>query len=148
MIRPVLPADAPAWQSLRSALWPEVPAADHEADIERFFWSLGEVDTGCVVAEEEGVLAGFAELSVRTYVDGCQDDQVGYLEGWYVAPGWRQRGIGRALVAAGESWARARKCREFASDTELTNHDGQGAHVALGFTEVARLVVYRKSLLP
>ena len=75
MIRPVLPTDAPAWHAFRSALWPETSVGENEADIERFFWSLGEVDTGCLVAEEDGVMIGFAELSVRSYADGCESDR-------------------------------------------------------------------------
>lgn len=145
MIRIVCPADRDVWRALRAALWPDMPAEEHETDIARYFWSL-PADELCLVAEEEGVVVGFAELSVRPYADGCATDRVGYLEGWYVAPPWRRRGVGRALVAGGEAWARERRCREFASDTELENGMSQDAHVALGFAEVARVVCYRKSL--
>ncbi|WP_245606073.1 GNAT family N-acetyltransferase [Thermus amyloliquefaciens] len=80
------------------------------------------------VAEVEGRLVGFVEVSLRPYAEGCATRPVGYLEGWYVAPEWRWQGIGRALVEAAEAWARARGCQEMASDAELGNLLGQEVH--------------------
>lgn len=146
MIRPVTRADADAWCALRTALWPEGSATEHAMEIERFFWSPGDT-AACLVAEAEGDVVGFVELDIRPYAEGCTTDRVGYLEGWYVAPAWRRRGIGRALVTAAEAWAGAQGCREFASDTPLGNTGSQAAHQALGFREVERIVCYCKSLL-
>lgn len=145
MIRPAIPADAEGWGALRTALWPEGSAEDHAVDIARYFWS-GDDDVACLMADGPHGLVGFAELSVRTYAEGCVTDRIGYLEGWYVTPAWQRRGIGRALVAAGEAWARGRGCREFASDTTLDNATSQAAHGALGFREVERVVCYCKVL--
>lgn len=83
---------------------------------------------------------------MRDYAEGCGSRPVGYLEGWYVIPEARRRGIGRALVEAAEAWARARGCTEMASDTELANRLSQMAHSRLGYEETERLVHYRKSL--
>ncbi|MHC4375797.1 MAG: GNAT family N-acetyltransferase [Planctomycetota bacterium] len=94
----------------------------------------------------EGAVLGFAELSVRSFAEGCRSDRVGYLEGWYVLPAERGRGVGRALVEAACDWARDQGCTEFASDTELDNRDSQAAHGALGFAEVGRLVLFRREL--
>ncbi len=53
-----------------------------------------------------GNAAGFVEASVRRdYVNGTQSPPVGFLEGLYVAPASRGRGVARALVQAAESWA-------------------------------------------
>lgn len=145
MIRAVMPADVRHWRRLRASLWPETPDAAHAIDIQRFFWSSGP-DDACLVAEEEGALVGFIELSIRGYAEGCDTDRVGYVEGWYVEPAWRRRGIGRALMAAGETWVRSRGCREFASDAVLDNALSHQAHLALRFTEVERIVCYRKTL--
>lgn len=114
-------------------------------EIERFFWS-GESPAACLVAETEEGVIGFVELSIRGYAEGCDTDRIGYLEGWYVAPEWRRRGIGRALVLAAERWAQAQGCREFASDTPLENVASQAAHRALGFIEAERVVCYCKPL--
>ena len=87
-----------------------------------------------------------AELSVRRYAEGCTTNRVGYLEGWYVTPGFRGRGVGRMLVAAAEAWAREQGCTEFASDTELENEDSFRAHEACGFESVAVIRCFRKIL--
>jgi N-acetylglutamate synthase-like GNAT family acetyltransferase len=63
-------------------------------------------DTPIIVAERDGSIAGVAILSLHQT-----------LSGWYatldelvVAPGWRQHGIGAALIAATVQIARGRGC--------------------------------------
>lgn len=146
MIRPVTRADAGAWQAMRQALWPETTDEEHATDITRYFWS-GDDDAACLVADSPGGIIGFVELSIRPYAEGCVTERVGYLDGWYVAPAWRRRGVGRALVAASEAWARRQGCREFASDTPLDNITSQAAHQALGFVEAERITCYCKPLV-
>ena len=75
---------------------------------------------------------------------GCTTDRIGFLEAWYVDPDWRGRGMGRALVARAEAWARAAGCREMASDTEPAYPLSPAAHAALGYEEVARF--FRKDI--
>ena len=146
MIRAAVPADAVPWRRLRASLWPGTPVVEHETDIMRFFWSSG-TDAACLVAEVDGTIVGFIELAIRGHAEGCETDRVGYVEGWYVEPGRRRQGVGRALMAAGETWARASGCSEFASDTLLEHRLGHQAHLALGFAEVHRIVCYRKLLV-
>jgi aminoglycoside 6'-N-acetyltransferase I len=146
-VRRAAPSDRDAWIALRVALWPEGSAHDHATDVDR--WYFDPDGSMCLVGvERSGAVVGFIELSLRSYAEGCESTPVGYVEGWYVAPSARHLGVGRALMAGGEAWARAQGCREFASDTELGNVASQRAHVALGFAEVERIVCYRKSLLP
>lgn len=54
----------------------------------------------------------------------------------YVVPEARRRGVGRALIAAADEWARAQGCTEFASDTLADNDVSTAAHQALGFEEL------------
>jgi aminoglycoside 6'-N-acetyltransferase I len=61
-----------------------------------------------------------------------------------VDPGWRGRGVGRALVQQAEAWARAKGCQEMASDTTPEYPLSPGAHAALGYDEVERY--FRKAL--
>jgi aminoglycoside 6'-N-acetyltransferase I len=152
-IRHAEPADADQWQALRSALWPEEEPAVLAADVTRFFATStrgpGTMPEAVLVAAEAGrspSLVGFAELSRRAYAEGCVTSPVGFLEGWYVTPGHRRQGIGRALVAAAEAWAMAKGCREFASDAPAENTVSAAAHHALGFDEVVILRCFRKSL--
>lgn len=71
---------------------------------------------------------------------------VAFLEGWYVDPDVRRRGLGAALLQAVEGWARARGLKELASDTTIDNAASLQAHLALGFDEVERQICFRKSL--
>lgn len=101
----------------------------------------------CVLlAETDGQVVGFLEASLRDYAEGCETSPVSYLEGWFVAEPYRRRGVGAALVRAAEDWARSQGCTEMASDAELHNLDSHRAHEALGYEEVERVVVFRKTL--
>lgn len=144
-VRPVRAGDAAAWARLRSELWPGSDD-DHAGDISGFLVGELREPLEVVVAELAGELVGFAEVSLRDFAEGCSSSPVGYLEGWYVSPRARGMGVGAALVAAAERWARDRGCVEFASDTELANEAGAAAHRALGFEESGILRCFRKSL--
>ena len=99
-----------------------------------------------LVAEHDGTLAGFVELSLRAYAEGCETSPVAYLEGWYVSPDARGTGVGRALLNAAEMWGRAQGCTEFASDAEADNASSADAHRACGFEEVSLVRCFRKRL--
>jgi aminoglycoside 6'-N-acetyltransferase I len=148
IIRPVESGDRGEWLRMRAVLWPEGPSAEHAAEIDAYFQQSTDAQPAAVLVCEgsPGRLWGFAELSIRPYAEGCRTDRVAYLEGWYVDPAQRRKGIGRALVAAAEVWARAQRCSEFASDTDLPNEVSHHAHLALGFEEAARIICFRKSL--
>jgi aminoglycoside 6'-N-acetyltransferase I len=108
---------------------------------------VGREDAIALVAQRaDGGLCGFAEIGARSVADGCDSSPVAYLEGWYVDPDLRGRGVGAALVQAAEDWARAHGYVELASDAELGNVGGQRAHTGVGFIEVGRAVLYLKSL--
>lgn len=143
--RPVRAADAPAWARLRQALWPS-DTNEHEEEIAQFFEGPENPALTTIVAEREGEILGFAEVSLRAYAEGCSSSPVGYLEGWYVVPEARRQGVGRALVRAAELWAKEQGCTEFASDTELENTRSAAAHRALGFEEVEIIRCFRKPL--
>ena len=151
-IRPVQSGDRTEWTSLRLALWPDEDETAHRAAVERFFAQprmLGSMPEAALVAaapDADHALVGFAEVSRRPYAEGCETSPVGFLEGWYVIPERRGQGVGRALLAAAERWARDLGCREFASDAVADNAVSAAAHRALGFEEVVVLRCFRKSL--
>lgn len=135
-------ADLPAWVAMRAALWPEEDAGALAAEAAR--WLHAGAD-GVFLAEVDGQPAGMAEASLRHgHVNGTATSPVGFLEAWYVAPPWRGRGIGRALVQAVEAWTRVRGCTELASDARLDNTAGRAAHLACGFAEAERVVFFRR----
>ena len=145
-IRAAVVDDLDVWVAMRQALWPEESADELRADAEAFFQDRGWRAATLLCEDEAGRAVGMIELSLRSYAEGCDSSPVPFVEGWFVVPDARRRGIGRALVAAAEVWARERGHREIASDTQLWNTDSQAAHLALGFEEAERAVHYRKSL--
>jgi aminoglycoside 6'-N-acetyltransferase I len=147
-VRAVEPGDAAAWQRMREALWPG--HADHAAEIAAYFAhpDTGTREAGHAVflAEVEDQPCGFLELGLRSYAQGCLTTPVPYIEGWWVEPSHRRRGVGRALMAAAAAWAQARGFTELASDCGLANAASTAAHLACGFNEVGRIVCFRKAL--
>ena len=97
------------------------------------------------LAREEGKAVGFAQCQLRRdYVEGTESSPVGYLEGVYVAEGYRKRGLARQLAAECENWAK--EMVEFASDCELGNEESLAFHLAIGFEEMNRIICFAKKL--
>jgi aminoglycoside 6'-N-acetyltransferase I len=93
-----------------------------------------------------GGLGGWVSFSIRPWGNGTESRPVPYVEGWWVAPALRKAGVGRALIAAVEAWAKMCGFRELGSDANLDNAIGRAAHEAVGFAETARMVFFRKKL--
>ncbi len=144
-VRPVAENDISEWLRLRKLLWDELSDAEHRAEMTDIY---DHTDSQLVlVAETDNEkLVGFLEASIRPFVEDCETDHVGYLEGWFVEEKYRQQGIGGILVEAAEDWAREKDCREMASDAEVGNELSLTAHQRLGYEETSRLVHLRKIL--
>ena len=147
-VRVVSASDAVAWETMRRALWPEDEAGEHAVEIAAYF--AGEFPRGpwvALIAEDDaGDAVGFAEVSIRSYAEGCTSPRVAYLEGWFVDAAHRRSGVGAALVRAAEEWGRAQGCTEFASDADPENAVSIDAHLALGFEDAGLVRCFRKSL--
>ena len=138
--------DQPGWLELRLALWPDATADDHRgymaislAQPERYLQLM--------LYDERRQPLGFIEGSIRSdYVNGTGSSPVGFIEGVYVVPSRRRKGVARQLYAAIADWAKARGCRELASDALVDNEVSQRAHRALGFRETERVVYFTKAL--
>jgi aminoglycoside 6'-N-acetyltransferase I len=138
--------DAEALARMRFALWPDSSLEEQRAEIETATSSTLPVVT-LLACDPAGRPIGFVEAGLRSHADGCDITvPVGFVEGWFVEAEWRGQGIGRALIAAAEAWARERGCREMASDALVDNEASIAAHQALGFEEVDRCVHFRKAL--
>jgi aminoglycoside 6'-N-acetyltransferase I len=144
-IRPVEASDAAEWLRMRTALW---PSADQTAEIDAYLRSGGSALIAAVFVAERssGGLAGFIEVGLRAYAEGCESTPVPFIEGWYVDADLRRRGVGIALVRAAEEWARSQGYREMGSDVEIENDVSIEAHRAIGYEEVSRLVCFRREL--
>lgn len=134
------------WERMRQQLWPDTPVDVQREEMEAWL-ADPERQVAFLCEDDAGVVAGFAEASLRSdYVNGCETSPVAFLEGIFVVPSHRRRGVARALVTAVERWAMSHSCRELASDTDLSNLASQSLHASLGFEETERVVYYRKEL--
>lgn len=153
-IEALSPAQVPLWSALREELWPDTSAAEHARESAHL---LQSPDYLVLLAFAAGARtddhahaqpAGFAEVTLRrSYVNGCDTlpgEPVAFLEGIYVRPAFRRRGVARALVDRSAAWARARGVTEFASDALIDNEASHAMHRALGFEETERIVFFRR----
>jgi aminoglycoside 6'-N-acetyltransferase I len=145
-IRALEENDLSEWLRLRRALWDGSSENDHRAEMVEIIEDPANQFVA-VADAGNGLLAGFLEASIRSHVEDCESDHVGYLEGWFVDRSYRRKGIGSRLVELAESWARGQGCTEMASDAEIDNLVSQQAHSRLGYSETARLVHLRKELI-
>ena len=130
-IRPVTPADAATWLRLRTAHWPD-GAADHGPEIAAFFAGTARDPQAVFLAEyaetptksgrhsersaESLFVVALMELSIRIDLAPLPNVKVGYVEGFYIVPEFRGRGLARQLLRFAQDWARQQHCPGFASD--------------------------------
>ena len=135
-----------------AALWPTSSAQEHAQELRLLLGGKADAVltmplTIFVAEASDQTLVGFLEVDLRSHADGCNPSQpVGYIEGWYVAEDYRQRGVGARLIASAEDWARSHGCIEMASDAIIDNQVSQHVHEALGYEVVDRCVHYCKKL--
>jgi aminoglycoside 6'-N-acetyltransferase I len=142
----VKPKDREHWLRMRAALWPHA-VAEHGSAIDAFLAGRArDLDEVLVHDDDAGNAIGFIELRMRNYAEGSNATAVPFIEGWYVEPAHRGRGVGAALVAGAEHWAKQLGFAELASDTDLENTASIAAHRALGFEETDRVVCFLKRL--
>lgn len=136
------------WLELRGEFIPELtPVQQHE--FIQSFARDSSAFAAFIATAEGGEAQGFAEVSIRQdYVNGCQHRPALYLEGIYVKPRFRGRGVARILCLAAEHWGLEQGCKEFASDVYLDDENSLAAHAGLGFEETERVVYFRKKLEP
>ena len=95
----------------------------------------------------DGEAVAFLSLSLRhDYVEGTDSSPVGYLEGIYVKPNYRGRGIAGELVEFAKEWAISQGCSELASDFELDNENSRLFHRKIGFDEVNKIICFTMDL--
>jgi aminoglycoside 6'-N-acetyltransferase I len=145
-VRQLEEKDISGWFRLRKMLWDQSTDDEHRAEMSDIYRNM-ETQLVVVAENSDGSLIAFLEASIRPFVEDCETDAVGYLEGWFVEADYRQTGIGGKLVAAAEKWARNKGCTEMASDSEIGNDLSLRAHQSLGYEETSRLVHLRKVLV-
>ena len=143
-IRDMRAADQRAWAEMRTALWPTESLQAHASSIDELL--AGGESWGFIAETSDGSPAGFAEVAIRKYVNGCDSRPVAFLEGIWVKARFRRQGIGARLIQHAETFLMSRGFRELGSDALLDNVGSHAAHFAWGFSETERVVYFRKIL--
>lgn len=143
-IEPPTGADDRRWLSLRLQLWSHVSGSEHLREMAD---AMARGHCVRLALTSNGSAVGFVEASKRVdYVNGTSSSPVIFLEGLFVEPSARRKGVARALVAHVERLALAERCTEMASDSPLENVAAHAAHRALGFEETERVVYFRRAV--
>jgi aminoglycoside 6'-N-acetyltransferase I len=143
-IRDMRAADQSVWAEMRTALWPTESLQAHTSSIDELL-ADGE-SWGFIAETSDGSAAGFAEVAIRKYANGCDTRPVAFLEGIWVNARFRRQGIGARLIQHAETFLMSRGFRELGSDALIDNVGSHAAHLAWGFSETERIVYFRKIL--
>jgi aminoglycoside 6'-N-acetyltransferase I len=99
-IEPITEENIVALTTLIWDLWTDCSFDEEYENCKRILTS--ETETCYLTKEKENYIA-FIYVSIRTdYVEGSTSSPIAYLEGLYVKPAYRKRGVGRKLV---EPWS-------------------------------------------
>ena len=147
-IQSIRPAHAGDRDELMRVITALFPGSDEDLpkEIDDYLASSPTERRIFVADRGNGRLGGFIEVGTRPYAEGCATSPVGYIEAWYVDDDLRRGGLGRELVQAAENWARELGLTEMASDALIENEISIDAHKRLGYSEVERIVCFRRDL--
>ena len=139
-IRPALPDDVDRLARLTDQLgYPASPRAIRA----RLYQLAAEHAQAVLVAEMEGEVVGWAQVGRGLSLEAGEQAE---LVGLVVDEALRSRGIGAALVAAAEAWARDRGLARLRVRSNVTREATHRFYRKLGFEEAKRQVVFRKAL--
>jgi GNAT superfamily N-acetyltransferase len=134
-IRPAVEDDAPELAALLAHLgYPADPA-----DLPDRLLRLRSDGDDAFVAVMDGKTVGLATVHSRAVLHVARP--VAQLTALVVPPAMRGRGVGRALVAAAEQWARAQEADRLVVTTALHRADAPLFYERLGFEHTGRRYV-------
>ncbi len=131
-------ADAESWGRLRTRLWPRLDVAAARAEIGEL---LADADGAAYLLLDGDAAVGFIEARVVA----ASEPRL-HVEGWYVAPEYRGRGHGAALMEQVEQVAVSRAIGLLTSDTDDSYPDSVPAHRGAGFEEIGSVRLLLKRL--
>jgi len=138
LIRPAIESDLPVLCELCAQLG----YRGEPANIAGWFADLqGRSNHAVVVAEADGAVLGYIDVSERRHLVGppmCE------LESLVVLETARGKGVGAALVAWAEDWARAHKLAGVNLGSRVIRKDAHRFYEREGYTRVKEQAIYRK----
>lgn len=130
--------------SMALDLWPKNEYMHLRDEFERF---EGDEKQMVFLSILEDLPVGFIHVALRAdYVEGADSSPVGYVEGIYVLPEFRKKGMSKKLLHEAEEWSKSKGCVQIASDIEDENVVSYAFHVGVGFKEVNRVICFIKNI--
>ena len=126
-------------QDVERGLEPVLPEGRAVADayVEYMFARSAELDGAVFVAEEDGDVVGFICVWARVPPeDPSEERYCAHVSDLVVLPRWRNRGIGRALLARGEEYARGGGAERLRLGVLARNQGARRLYLDSGFREV------------
>lgn len=125
-------------------LWPDQNYEDLKTT---FFKILSSEKFRVLLFQLNTEFIAFLYLGIRTdYVEGSDSSPTGYVEGIYVKPEFRRKGISKKMLQVGEQWIKEKGCTQIGSDTYLDNKVSYDFHTRVGFQESGRLIAFIKDI--
>jgi GNAT superfamily N-acetyltransferase len=141
VIRPLTPGDARAVAALSADLGYPVDPAAMAGRLAAALAAPGHALFGAT--DRSGVLLGFVHICLRLLLI---DPPSAFVESLVVAAGARRRGVGRALMAAAEDWARAAGAGVVRLRSGATRVEAHAFYRALGYQDGKAALGFEKAL--
>jgi ribosomal protein S18 acetylase RimI-like enzyme len=132
VVRPARLEDGDALTRIDDATWNEAVSPAPRPPSGRRFFDGRTTPADVLVAEAEGVVAGYVSLGRATPVPAS--DHVVVITGLAVDPALQGRGVGRALVEAAVADATRRGARRITLRVLAPNEPARALYASCGFT--------------
>jgi aminoglycoside 6'-N-acetyltransferase len=145
-VRSAIPEDEPAMLEIQQASavhhatidpdrW-RIPTMEEAARSRARWHAIGPRSEGIVAVADDGTVVGMIELWLKRPrdPDSARIPRVQADFGIAVAPEWRGRGVGSALLGAAEAWARAQGVERMALDLDAANEGALRLYERQGYT--------------
>lgn len=138
--RPATVDDAPAVAALVTQLGYNASAEEVRGRLARL---LPRPDQRFIVAEIDGRLIGWLHVDVVEYIDS---EAYAHIGGLVVDRDQRRQGIGAALIAEAEAWARKQGCALIRLRSSATRTAAHRFYESLGYANVKMQYTFAKAL--
>ena len=144
IVRRAAPEDHPVWAEMLARLHDGSPP-EFKSELAELT-SLTEPYVGFLAFTDSREPIGMIDARVRNYAEGAPNLRAAYVEDLWVEPEHRRSGVALRLLEAVERWARDEGLDWLGSDAELGNEPSRHWHLAAGFEEVERIMIFGKPL--
>ncbi|MBN2112520.1 MAG: GNAT family N-acetyltransferase [Acidimicrobiia bacterium] len=140
-IQMMMPGDSSAAAALSADLGYPVGPSDMADRVAAVLASPGDALFGA--KHDDGALLGFVHVRLRMLLI---DDLSAFVESLVVVEAARRGGVGRALMAAAEDWARGRGAHCIRLRSGASRHDAHAFYRSLGYADGKAALGFEKVL--